>query len=260
VADWYQTNLVETGRSAALWAIIGFLVTYAATRWITLRIRARKASGSDGADGPVKDVYIGGVHIHHQVWGILLVLLCGLLEFRFNPDPPWQEVLAAAFGSGAALALDEFALWLHVKDVYWSEEGRKSIDAVMVALVVGVAMLMGTSPLGVDSGTTDTGGLVVLSVVIVPHITYTVICLLKGKLATGLIGLPIPTLGLVGAIRVAKPSSYWAKRFYAEEKMAKATRRFAKHDERRERLRRLFGAGRVEPPDPVPAAAQRDLG
>jgi hypothetical protein len=78
-------------------------------------------------------VYIGGVHIHHQVWGILLVLITGLLEFRFRPHPPWQEVLAALFGAGAALMLDEFALSLYLKDVYWTKEGRKFIDAVMLA-------------------------------------------------------------------------------------------------------------------------------
>ncbi|HEY5248702.1 MAG TPA: hypothetical protein VIJ15_09690, partial [Dermatophilaceae bacterium] len=108
--DWYQRYLVDTGRSATLWVLIGFVITYTTTRWITLRIRARTArqSGQDGS--AVKDVYIGGVHVHHQVWGILLVLVVGLLEFRFSPQPPWHEVLAALFGAGAALALDEFAL------------------------------------------------------------------------------------------------------------------------------------------------------
>jgi hypothetical protein len=79
---WYQTYLVDTGRSAALWVLIGFVVTYASTRWITLRICARQAR-SAGPDGSaIKDVYIGGVHIHHQVWGILLVLVVGLLLRR----------------------------------------------------------------------------------------------------------------------------------------------------------------------------------
>ena len=151
--DWYQRYLVDTGRSAALWVLLGFVITFATTRWITLRIRTRAArqTGQDGS--AVKDVYIGGVHIHHQVWGILLVLVVGLLEFRFSPQPPWREVLAALFGAGAALALDEFALWLHLQDVYWTEEGRKSIDAVMVAVVVGLAMLAGTSPIGLSPNT-----------------------------------------------------------------------------------------------------------
>src|SRR5215472_19304588 len=124
---------------------LGFLVTYSLTRWITRRIRARSAGQqAQQGDSAIKDVYIGGVHIHHQVWGMLLVLVTGLLEFRFRPGSPWQEVLAALFGAGAALMLDEFALSLYLKDVYWTREGRKSIDAVMVASAIGLALLLGT--------------------------------------------------------------------------------------------------------------------
>ena len=134
--NWYVDHVVDTGRSAALWMLIGFIVTYAVTRTITVRIKNRKASGTAEESGPIKDVHIGGVHVHHQVWGILLVLVVGLLTFRFRPESPWIEILATLFGVGAALALDEFALWLHLEDVYWSEEGKKSIDAVMIAAVV----------------------------------------------------------------------------------------------------------------------------
>ena len=41
----------------------------------------------------------------------------GLLQFRYNPEAPWSEVFAALFGVGAALTLDEFALWLHRDDI-----------------------------------------------------------------------------------------------------------------------------------------------
>lgn len=245
MADWYQEHLVDSGRSAALWLLLGFLVTYSVTRWITLRIRARSTDSQEDDESAIKDVYIGGVHIHHQVWGILLVLVIGLLEFRFRPDSPWQELLALLFGVGAALALDEFALWLHLDDVYWSEEGRKSIDAVMIAITVGAAMLIGASPVGVSSDTLESDGLWVVSLAVVIHIGYTVVCLLKGKIATGLIGLPIPLVGLVGAIRLAKPSSFWARRFYDEAKVADAQERFgAAHLDRRDRVRDLFSGGR----------------
>lgn len=244
MSDWYQRYLVETGRAATLWLLIGFVATYAVTRWVTLRIRARSAREQSTAS-TVKDVYIGGVHIHHQVWGILLVLVTGLLEFRFTPPSPWQEVLAVLFGAGAALALDEFALWLHLQDVYWTEEGRKSIDAVMVAGVVGVALLASASPFGVAPGSGAAQGLVLTSVAVVVHIGYTIVCLLKGKIATGLIGLPIPLVALVGAIRLATPSSFWARRFYAERKLARSAERFGPgHQARRERLRDLVsGSG-----------------
>jgi hypothetical protein len=245
VFDWYQRYLVDTGRSATLWVVVGFVVTYAVTRWITLRIRSRTAE-SAGQDGSVvKDVYIGGVHIHHQVWGILLVLVVGLLEFRFNPAPPWQEVLAALFGAGAALALDEFALWLHLQDVYWTEEGRKSIDAVMVAGVVGLALLVSTSPFGINPNSVASPGLLIVSIGILFHVSYTIVCLLKGKLVTGLIGLPVPLVALVGAARLAKPSSFWARRFYSAAKLARAEERFGeRYLARRERLRDLFSGGR----------------
>ena len=95
---------------------------------MTRRIRAQKASSSAEQSRPPKrkalaDIYIGGIHVHHQVWGILLVLVTGLLQFRYSPAPPWSEVLAALFGAGAALTLDEFAMWLYLDDVYW---GRRA--------------------------------------------------------------------------------------------------------------------------------------
>jgi hypothetical protein len=246
VSGWYETTFVETGRSAALWLLIGFVVTYGVTRWITISIRRRRVSGADDGGSPIKDVHIGGVHVHHQVWGILLVLVTGLLEFRFRPDSPWLEVLAALFGAGAALALDEFALWLHLDDVYWSPEGRKSIDAVMIAGVVGLVLLVGTSPIGLEREETDAGP-VGVAVFVVTHVGYTIICLLKGKLATGLIGLPVPTVSLIGAIRLAQPSSFWARRFYGAKKMARAEARHARHLARRERMRDVASGG----PTPV---------
>ena len=239
--EWYQTHLVDTGRSAALWALLGFLVTYGVVRWVTISIRNRNQSGDADDGGAVKDVYIGGVHIHHQVWGILLVLVTGLLEFRFQPDSPWVEVLATLFGVGAALALDEFALWLHVDDVYWSEEGRKSIDAVMVAAVVALAMLVGASPVGTIGSALERNGLIAASIAIVLLLAYTIVCLLKGKLATGLIGLVVPVISLVGAIRLAKPESYWARRHYSPAKLDKSRARFgAEYEARRERIRDLM--------------------
>jgi hypothetical protein len=245
MADWYRTQLVDTGRSVALWVLIGFLLTYGFTRWITRRIRARQASGADDGDASIKDIYIGGVHVHHQVWGILLILTVGLVEFRYHPNSPWKDVLGALFGVGAALALDEFALWLHLEDVYWTDEGRKSIDAVMVAVVVGVAVLLSSSPVGLDPNAARNEGYILTSITVVINVTFAIICLLKGKLATGLVALPVPLLGLIGAIRLAKPSSFWARRFYADPKMAKATARFGeRHNARRERLRDLFSGGR----------------
>ena len=134
--DWYQRYLVDTGRSATLWVLIGFVVTYTTTRWITLRIRARTTRHT----------------------------------------------------------------------------GR---------------------------------GLVVTSIGVAFHISYTIICLLKGKIATGLISLPVPLIALVGAIRLAKPSSFWARRFYSGGRLARSQERFGdSYLARRERLRDRFSGGR----------------
>jgi len=243
VLSWYQTYFVDTGRSAALWLLIGFLVTFAITRSITLKIRARNAAEAanpapvveteePAKKGLINDIHIGGVHVHHQVWGILLVLVVGLLEFRYSPGSPWAEILGALFGIGAALALDEFALWLHLEDVYWSEEGQKSIDAVLIAVVVGAALLVGVSPLG-DLNAAQEQGFVVTVLFVLGHIGLCILCMLKGKPITGLIGLPVPLFGYIGAIRLAKPSSFWAKRWYGPKKMARAEARFADNRSKR---------------------------
>ena len=246
MSTWYQTAIVDSGRAGTLWMVIGFLVTFALTRGITRRIRARTARGGAPAGGAIKDIHLGGVHVHHQVWGILLVLIVGLLEFRFRPPSPGQEILGALFGAGAALALDEFALWLHLEDVYWTEEGRKSIDAVMVAILLGVALLVGATPAGLAAGTAQSDGFAFAVVVVLLHLGYTVVCLLKGKLVYGLVGFLVPVLALVGSIRLAKPESFWAKRFYGDARTAKAHERFgAKYEARRERIRDLLSGGRV---------------
>lgn len=232
--SWYQDLVVDTGRAPALWLLVGFLLTFAITRWVTRRIRAREVAGEAGG-GVVSNIHIGGVHVHHQVWGILLVLVTGLLVFRFSPESPWLEVLAALFGAGAALALDEFALWLHLDDVYWSAEGRRSIDAVMVAVVLAGALLLEVSPVGVSRQEDQAAWSFAIAVAL--HFAFVIVAFLKGKQMLGLIGIVVPVVALVAAIRLAKPSSYWARRRYAPAKAERARRRFS--DEYRARWDRI---------------------
>ena len=78
--------------------LIAFVVTFAATRFVTRRIRARPAAAEGDEPGLLADVHIGGVHVHHQVWGILLILVAAALEFAYQPGSPWLEILAGAFG------------------------------------------------------------------------------------------------------------------------------------------------------------------
>ncbi|MFM7686396.1 MAG: hypothetical protein ACKOD2_05225 [Ilumatobacteraceae bacterium] len=241
MSDWYQTALVDTGRAPTLWALLAFLITFGITRGITRRIRAkRNQPQSPSQKGGLSDIVIGGVHIHHQVWGIGLLLLTGLLEFRYEPSSPWVEVLATLFGVGAALVLDEFALWLHLDDVYWSEEGRKSIDAVLMGAALALMLLFTASPLGASSAAQV--GRVALFVIVGINLSWAVVSFLKGKIYLGLVGVFIPTFAAVGALRLAKPHSPWAKRRYDEHKMARATARFDESWEaRRIRLRDAIG-------------------
>ena len=258
MGGWYQRVLVETGRAPAVWMLLGFLITFAVTRGITRRIHAKAAQGEEEEQQPaaprrgLSDIYIGGVHIHHQVWGILLVLATGLLEFRYHPQAPWAEVLAALFGAGAALTLDEFALWFNLHDVYWTKTGRKSIDAVLIAGALGAVLLMQASPVGTAGGSGPLA-ITLYLLTVAFNLAVAMICIIKGKLATGLIGIVIPVVATVGAIRLAKPSSVWARRRYSGAKLSRAEHRFgAAYQLRRDRLRDLLG-GRPDPARGDPA-------
>ncbi|QJW36763.1 hypothetical protein [Cellulosimicrobium protaetiae] len=258
--DWYTTHVVDTGRAPALFALVGFVVTFVVVRSITRRIRARREAARTSTPDPDRrprrallgDVSLGGVHVHHQVWGILLVLLTGMLQFRYSPGHPWSEVLALLFGAGAALALDEFALWLYVDDVYWSEEGQRSIDAILVGGALGGALLLSASPIGITSEDAQ-GGWLAYTVTVVVHLALAFLCVLKGKLATGLVGIVVPVVAFVGAVRLAKPSSPWARRRYARRphRLARAQERFgARYQARWERVRTLVG-GRADDRPPT---------
>jgi hypothetical protein len=164
-----------------------------------------------------------GLHIHHLVWGILTIMLTGFLSFSFQPGSPWLEMLAVGFGVGCGLTLDEFALWLHLEDVYWSEEGRSSIDAVFLAIMVGWLMIVGVAPF--DSG--EGGSVLAIVALVASNVTLALFSVAKGKLLTAVLGAFIPFIGMVGAIRLAKPKSRWAKRRYKPDsrKLRKATER-----------------------------------
>ena len=91
----------------------------------------------------------GGVHIHHVVIGVILVMFSGvtMVTLAVNGGVPEFTVAATFFGIGAALVLDEFALILHLQDVYWSEDGRTSVDAVFAAVAVAGLLVLGFNPL-----------------------------------------------------------------------------------------------------------------
>jgi lysyl-tRNA synthetase, class II len=167
-----------------------------------------------------------GLHIHHLVWGIVTIMLSGFLTFAFEPTAPWREILAVAFGIGCGLTLDEFALWLHLDDVYWTEEGRASVDAVIVATVLGAMVVAGAAPF--DTG--DGGSIAAISTAVAFDLLFVVIAVLKGKRLTALVGVFVPLVAIVGSVRLARPGSRWATRRYrvGGRKAAEAERRDAR--------------------------------
>jgi hypothetical protein len=181
----------------------------------------------------------GGLHIHHLVWGIVLVLLSGFLSFALAPKSPWGEILAGAFGFGAGLTLDEFALWVRLEDVYWSTEGRESLDAVVVAALLGGLIVFGLAPFESSDGSAGAS----LALAVGLDVLLCVVAILKGKPLLGLIGVFIPAASLIGAVRLASPSSPWARRRYGAEspKLARSRERFARSHSRRLGLMNAIG-------------------
>lgn len=214
--------------------LVGFIVTFLIVR-INTRV-ARRRGGSRLRIGSV--VTPGGLHIHHAVFGIIAMIVAGILAFALQPGAPWLEIMAFVFGSGAALTLDEFALILHLEDVYWTGEGRKSIDAIILGLTFITLLLTGLLPRSIN----ELGDYVTISrwagfTLILIGAFFVVVCYLKGKLFVGTVGIFMPPVALVGAIRLAKPGSPWARRQYATNpvKMERARRRDERFHQKWER-------------------------
>jgi hypothetical protein len=202
------------GREPLLLVLAASLVTFAATRCYTRLARARGwRSGR-----------VGNVHLHHLVLGNALTLVSGLLELTFQPRDIGLDLIAVCFGIGAAFVLDEFALSVHLRDVYWTPEGRHSIEVSMMWAVLGLLLLTGISPFGIHDHT-EIPRIVGFAVIVV-NIVLSVITCLKGKLTLGLLSIFLPPVGVVAASRLARPGSVWAQLFYSEPKRVAARRRF----------------------------------
>ncbi len=122
----YERSFATAVEERRLVGALSFGATFALTRFVTHAIRAHR--------GPFRNITPGGRHIHHMTFGI-----CGLIgvgwawlnEIGIGGGPLASRTTAGVYGAGAALTLDEFALWLNLEDDYWSAEGRESIDAVV---------------------------------------------------------------------------------------------------------------------------------
>jgi hypothetical protein len=232
--DAYDRHILEPGKAPLFWMVATFIVTFAFIRFSVHMIRRQVRWWPGNIDA-------GGVHVHHLVFGIFMMLAAGIFEFGADPDGSGTVLLAMLFGCGAALTLDEYALWLHLKDVYWAREGRESIDAVVLVGLFMILMFMGISPLGVDDlHDQSREGLALASGIIAVNVVLTSVTLLKGKIATGIVGAFFVPVSLIGAVRLAKPGSPWAHRRYASRpsRRARAEHRYSADRARVGRVKR----------------------
>jgi hypothetical protein len=229
IGSLYDRTIVDTGKQPELLFLVSFLVTFGFIRTSAHMIRAQ-VSWWPG------NVSVGGTHIHHLVWGIILLLIVGYIGVAIEPSTPWQEGAAVLFGIGTGLTLDEFALWLNLKDVYWSQQGRRSIDAVIVAAALAGIVLIGLKA-WIDVATSveeavfaSIGGVTILAIILA------LVNFSKEKFVTGIVGLVFVPVALVGAFRLAKPHSPWAHYLYKDGRQKRAERRA---EEERHPLRAL---------------------
>jgi hypothetical protein len=225
-----------------------FVITFLVTRTITRMIRAGK--------GPFHDnVSASGLHIHHAVPGIILLTVGAFVAVGTSGSgSAWANVAAVLVGVGTSLVLDEFALILHLQDVYWADEGRISVEMVSLAMgCLGLAVV-GLTPFDVRGLEGGIEGVIALVVVVVLDVSLIVVSIMKGKYKLALFGAFIPLCALVAALRLARPESRWAKRRYGPAKLARAEARTAWYDERFGPATEWisdFVAGRPSEPDPV---------
>ena len=228
-------NLEDHHEQAVFLVLVGFLGSFAFIRMSTRIIRSERVSWWPGNIESE-----GGVHLHHLVFGIVTMMAFGTLGFVTDGRSPYAELCALFFGIGLGLTIDEYALWVHLEDVYWAEEGRSSIDATVIAASLMLLIVLGISPVAIDSGSTE--GLIVSIVGTFVVFVMVAICFAKGRIMHGTVGFFVAPIALYGAARIGKPKSAWARYRYGEKhpaKQAKAVDRFAP-ERRTERFKEAF--------------------
>jgi hypothetical protein len=219
VGSLYERAIVDTARQPEFLFFVAFLISFGFIRTSAHLIRAQVRWWPG-------NVSVGGTHIHHLVWGVLLLLIAGYVGVTVAPPSPWHEIIAILFGIGTGLTLDEFALWLNLRDVYWSAQGRRSIDAVIVAATITGMILVGyTAWIDVATEVED-AVFAAVGFFGTIGILLALVNLAKEKFGVAVVGLFVGPVGLAGAFRLGRPHSIWARLFYGEGKRARAMARF----------------------------------
>jgi hypothetical protein len=233
-ADFWD-RLAEHDEQGLFLVLAGFILSFAFIRMSTRLMRSPRVPWWPGS--VVSD---GGVHVHHLVFGIVTMMASATVGFAALGASPVTEICAFAFGVGAGLTIDEFALWVYLDDVYWAEEGRSSIDATVIAVVGMVLLLLGFTPFTFDTSSPAQIVASVLGALFV--ISLVMICFLKQRLMHGWVGFFVFPFAIYGASRLGKPGSPWARRRYGErnpDKQRRAEERFPP-DRRTDRLKDAF--------------------
>jgi hypothetical protein len=197
----YDRHIQAPGKETHFLILIAFVLSFSFIRGSAHMIRAQVSWWPGNVETK------GGTHIHHLVWGILLLLSMGYIGISTDLESPWFEFVAIGFGIGMGLTLDEFALWLNLQDVYWSDKGRQSIDAVIVTTSLLVIALLGLEfwvavwdavllSLGVDR---DTHIWIAIPLQLI-GVAFAILCFRKGRRLVGIIGLFVPLVGAIGAL------------------------------------------------------------
>jgi hypothetical protein len=227
----YSHYIYRGGREPLFFLLLAFLATFAVVRAYTRLGRTR-----GWPSGTIRDV-----HVHHLVPGLLASLASATAIIAFRPGEGSMILLSSLFGVGAALTLDEFALILHLDDVYWTKEGRSSVEATLMGAAFGLLCLLASLPLSADPAS-DAPHWVAVAVLAV-NMSFGVIAFVKGKPKLGTFGIFIPGLSIIGALRLSAPHSLWAHRFYPPAKIRRSEQRAARRDRRYSHLRhRLYDA------------------
>jgi hypothetical protein len=231
----FWNNLEEHHEQAVFLVLVGFVGSFAFIRMSTRIIRSGSVSWWPGNIESES-----GLHLHHLVFGIVTMMVAGTLGFVTDGRSPYTEICALGFGVGVGLTIDEFALWVHLEDVYWAREGRSSIDATVIAGSLMLLIVLGISPVALDSTSAET---LITSIILTLLVFFCVgVCIAKGRVLHGITGIFVSPLAIYGACRIGKPDSPFARYRYGErrpKKQAKAVGRFPP-DRRTERFKEAF--------------------
>jgi hypothetical protein len=220
---WLPVGVLYT-RVPLILCFAAFVVTFLVTRVITRMIRSGR--------GPFRDrVTSSGLHVHHAVPGLFLLVI-GAVTAVGATEPLFRCLAGVGVGAGASLVLDEFALILHLDDVYWAEQGRASVQAVALVASCMALVLLGFAPVSADDLSAHPQAIATSLASWATLIAASWVCVRKGKYRLVLLSIFLLFPAYVGAFRLARPGSPWFTKRYAPDsaKRERALRRAARTD------------------------------